>query len=112
MFKENPRVYATVKAKPAYRKKNRENRHAKIKCTPSGPYWENMTPDPTQKQRNHSNSSTLNTENPQRETTRNLPSMVVNSVTERNFLWLGVYHNRHLDTRNQSLPNMQEKPNI
>ena len=27
-------------------------------------------------------------------------------VTERNFLWLGVYHNRQLDLKNQSLPNM------
>ena len=31
---------------------------------------------------------------------------------EENFLWLGVYHNRQRNRRNQSLPNMQEKPNI
>ena len=101
-----------MKDKPVYRKKNKANRQAKTKFTPSGPYWENMPPYLTHKQRNHSNSSTLNTKNPQRETTRNLPNMVANSVTERNFLWLGVYHNRQLDMRNQSLPNMQEKPNI
>ena len=41
---------------------------------------------------------------PQRRTTRNLPSGVANSVTERNFLWLGEYHKRHIDTRNQSFP--------
>ena len=115
LFKENPRVYMTVKAKPTYRKKKEENKantQAETKFTPSRLYWENMPPDPTQKQRNQSNSSTLNAKNPQRETTKNLPSMVTNSVMERNFLWLGVYHNRQLDTRNQSLPNMQEKPNI
>ena len=43
-----------------------------------------------------SNSISLNTKNPQRETTRNLPIMVSNSITERNFLLLGVYHNRQL----------------
>ena len=32
------------------------------------------------------------------------PSGVANSVTERNFLWLGAYHNKHLDTRNKYFP--------
>ena len=41
---------------------------------------------------------------PQRETTRNHPSGVANSVTERNFLWLGVDHIRLNDTKNQSIP--------
>ena len=39
-----------------------------------------------------------------KEKTRNLPNGVANSVMERNFLWIGVYHNRHLNTRNQSFP--------
>ena len=41
---------------------------------------------------------------PKEKTTRNLPNGVANSVTERNFLWPGVYHNRLNDTRNQSIP--------
>ena len=51
-----------------------------------------------------SNSSTLNTKNPQRETTRKLPTMVTNYFMERIFLWLGVYHNRQLNSKNQSFP--------
>ena len=74
------------------------------KFTPSRPYWVNMPPNLTQKHRNQRISSTLNTKNPQREITRNLPSMVANSVTERNVLWIRVYHNKQLDLKNQSFP--------
>ena len=52
LFRENPRVYATVNANPAYRKKrekNRENRQAKTKFNSSESYWENIPQDPTQK---------------------------------------------------------------
>ena len=45
--------------------------------------------DPTQKQKNQEQFKYIEYQKPQRETTRNLPSTVANSVTERNFLWLG-----------------------
>ena len=48
-----------------------------------------MPPDPTRKQKNHSKKSTLNVENPQIKTTRNLPSMVPNSITEKISYGLG-----------------------
>ena len=38
-----------------------------------------------------------------------LPRIPTLTVTERNFLWFGVYHNRKGNHRNQSLSNMQEK---
>ena len=44
------------------RDKRKENIQAKTKFTPIRHYWENMPPNPTQKQRNQSNSSTLNAE--------------------------------------------------
>ena len=104
----NPRVYMTVNTKPAYRKKKEK----KIGKTDK-PRSNLLLQDPTGKtcpQAQHRNieikrnSSTLNTKNPQREITRNVPSGVANSIMERNFLWLGVYHNIQLDTRNQSFP--------
>ena len=56
MFMENSCVYAIVKEKPTYRKKkaekNKANKQDKTKFTYSGPYWENMPPDLTQKQIN------------------------------------------------------------
>ena len=38
LFKEIPHVYVTAKAKPVYRKKNKENRQVKTKFTPLGTY--------------------------------------------------------------------------
>ena len=57
----------------------------------------------TETQRTESNSSTLCTRSPKKKI-RNLPSGVTNFVPERNFLWLGVYHNKLNDTRNQYFP--------
>ena len=54
--------------------KIKENRQAETKFTPIRHYQENMPPNLTQKQRNKSNSRTLNAnKNPQRITTRNSP---------------------------------------
>ena len=47
------------------------NRYAETKFTPIRHYQENMPPYPTQKQRNQSNSRTLNTKKPLKEMTRN-----------------------------------------
>ena len=41
-----------------------------------------------------------------------LPQYGLQFYYRENFLWLGVYHNRQRNRRNQSLPNMQEKYNI
>ena len=43
-------------------KNNKVNRQDETKFTPTRHYWENMPPEPTQKQRNWRNSSTLNAE--------------------------------------------------
>ena len=48
-----------------------------------------MPLDPTQKHKNQSNKSTLNAENPQIKTTRNIPSMVANYVTDKTSYGLG-----------------------
>ena len=76
LWKQNPRTGRK-------RDKKKENRQAETKFTPVRHYWANMPPDPTQKQRNQSNLSTFNAEKPPKKTTRNLPSMVANSVTEK-----------------------------
>ena len=55
LWGKNPRTWRK-------RDKKKENRQAETKFTPIRHYWENMPPDPTQKQRNQSNSSTLNAE--------------------------------------------------
>ena len=48
--------------------KKKVNRQAETKFTPIRHYQKNMTTDPTQKQRNQSNSRTLNADkNPQRK---------------------------------------------
>ena len=71
---------------------------------PNRPYWENMPPDPTQKPRNQEQFKYIEYQNPKEKQLGTLPSGVANSVMERNLLWLRVYHNRQLDTRNQSFP--------
>ena len=59
----NPRVYATVSDKPAYRKKKMQkfqaNRQAETKFTPIRLYQAYMPPYPTQKQERESDSNTL-----------------------------------------------------
>ena len=37
------------------------------------------------------------------------PHSIVTNYYRENFLWLGVYHNRQRNHKNQSLPDMQEK---
>ena len=55
--------------------KKKVNRQAETKFTPIRHYQANMPPDPTQKQRNKSNSRTLNADkNPKRTNTRNSPA--------------------------------------
>ena len=56
--------------------------------TPTGQYWENITPEPTHKQRNKEQFKHIVYPIPKEKPTRNLPNGVTNSVTERN-LWLG-----------------------
>ena len=47
LFQENPRVYATVKGKPMYRKKNKVNGQTETKFTSQGYFWVIMPLDPT-----------------------------------------------------------------
>ena len=49
------------------KKKNKANKQDETNFTPSGPYWENMPPNLTQKEKNQSNSSTFNTKNPKKK---------------------------------------------
>ena len=82
MCAENPRIYADIPVKTACTHdcesktrvqeekeiKKKVNRQAETKFTPIRHYQENMPPYPTQKQRNQSNSRTLNADkNPQRK---------------------------------------------
>ena len=61
-FQRNPRVYATVSDKPAYRKKKMQkfkaNRQAETKFTPIRLYPAYMPPYPTRERER--NSNTLN----------------------------------------------------
>ena len=82
LWKKNPRIGRKIY-------KNKVNGQTETKFTSLGYYWVIMPPEPTQKHRNQSNRSTLNAKNPQRKTTRNLPSIVVNSITEKTSYGLG-----------------------
>ena len=73
------RIYTRLRVKKSRtgRKvhKIKENRQAETNFTPIKHYQAYMPPDPTQKQRNKSNSKSLNVDkNPQRTTTRNSPT--------------------------------------
>ena len=84
--------------------KIKANRHAETNFTPTRHYQENMPLDPTQKQEKKSNSRSLNADRkPRKDNYKELPSGVANSVMERNSYGLG-YHNRKLESRNQSFP--------
>ena len=63
---------------------------------PIGHYWVNIPPESTYKQRNKEQFKHIVYPIPKEKKTRNIRSAVTNSVTERKFLWLGVYHNRQL----------------
>ena len=87
MFSVNLRIYAAIIGKLACTHdcedktrvqeekeiKKKVNRQAKTKFTPVSHYWENMPLDLPQKQRNQSNSRTLNAEKPLKEMTKNSP---------------------------------------
>ena len=60
LWKQNPRTGRK-------RHKNRANRQAKTKFTSSRPYWENMPPDPTQKQRNQEKFKYIEYQKPPKE---------------------------------------------
>ena len=80
------------------------NRQAETNFTPIRYYQAYMPPDPTQKQERKSNSNSLNAD----KTTPKgqllgTPQRSRYYVTERNSYGLG-YHNRQLDSRNQSFP--------
>ena len=80
----------------------KENRQAETNFTPIRHYQTNMPPEPTQKQRKKSNSKSLNANRkPPKENYYELPNRVTNFVTKRNSYGLG-YHNRQIDSRNQS----------
>ena len=84
--------------------KIKANRQAETNFTPIRHYQAYMTPNSTQKQRNKSNSKSLNADKkPPKDNYQELPSGVANSVTERNSYGLG-YHNKQVDSRNQSFP--------
>ena len=103
LFAENMRIYVAIPRKPACTRdykgkthvqeekeiKKKENRQAKTKFTPIRNHKENMTPDPTQKQRNQSNSRTLNADKTPKGNDQELPSMVYNSITEKTSCGLG-----------------------
>ena len=86
------------------------NRQAETKFTPIRHYQENMPPDPTQKQRNQSNSRTLNADKTPKGNDQELPSMVANSVTEKTSYGLS-YHNSQ-GNQKSIISYMQEKPNF
>ena len=84
--------------------KTKANKQAETNFTPIRHYQAYMPPDPTQKQRNKSNSKSLNVDRkPPKEKYQELPSGVANSIMERNSYGLG-YHNRQINSRNQSFP--------
>ena len=74
LFVENPFIYVAIPGKPACTHdcegktlvqeekeiKKKENRQSETKFTPIRNYEKNMPLNPTQKQRNQSNSRTLN----------------------------------------------------
>ena len=117
-------MYVEIAMKPAYihdcELKNhvheercikiKENKQAETKFTPIRHYQEKMPPDPTQKQRKKSNSKSMNADRkPPKDNYYELPNGVSNSVTDRNSYGLG-YHNRQLDSRNQSFPIYNRNP--
>ena len=91
----NPRVYATVNNKPAYRKKKmhkpQANRQAETYFTPIRLYQAYMPPYPTQKQEKESNSNTLNAKKPiHKGQLLGTPQQSHQFCYGEKFLWLGV----------------------
>ena len=118
LFAVNPRVYVEIiekttcicdcelKTRVQEERciKIKENRQAETNFTPIRHHQENMPPDLTQKQERKSNSKSLNVDKiPPKDNYQELPSGITNSDTERSSYGLG-YHNKHLDSRNQSFP--------
>ena len=118
LFAVNPRVYAEIaeettcihdcKSKTRIEEEkvhiNKVNIQDETYFTPIRIYQAYMPPDPTQKQERKSNSNTLNAEKiTPKGKLLGTPQRSHQFYYGEKLLWLG-YHNRQLDSRNQSFP--------
>ena len=94
-------IHTTISSMTHVYKEKGGKKQAKNQTTSRDCQWRNILLNVTHKHREtKSKSSKTCTQTP---TKRKFPSKISNYVTEKNFLWLGVDHNKQYDTRNQSI---------